>query len=74
MIELKPCPFCWCAVEVANPHYAPWLTNTGRYFKIVGNHDEECVFNLLGYNYFYESEEDAIEAWNRRVNNEQICD
>lgn len=70
MTDLKPCPFCGCEVEAVDAHYVPWLINTGEYFKIVGNHDEECVFPFLGYDFFFESKEAAIEAWNRRADDD----
>lgn len=59
MNELKPCPFCGCDAEAVDAHEG---------YKIVGNHDEECIFTMLSYILFYESEEDAIDAWNRRMN------
>ena len=70
MKELKPCPFCGCEVEAVDSHFAPWVRS--GYFGIIGNHSEECVFNLLSCKFFYESydsKEEAIKAWNRRANN-----
>ena len=68
MEQLIPCPFCGCEVEAVDAHHANWMINTEEGYKIVGNHDEECIFTMLGYNFFYESKEIAIEAWNRRYN------
>lgn len=68
MDDLRPCPFCGCKCEVVDAHNISFLKPSG-YFKVVGNHDEECVFPFLGYEFFFESKEAAIEAWNRRTNN-----
>ena len=58
MTDLKPCPFCG---ETATVRYntvfdfVPWCKNP------------DCILNdlMLGY----ETEEKAIEAWNRRADN-----
>ena len=62
MNDLKPCPFCKADAEV---------NEMGRgLFKIVARHDEKCCFYNLAWIIGYESEEEAIEAWNRRASNE----
>jgi hypothetical protein len=62
MNELKPCPFCGCDCSLVQN------TDVGIFpgFKVVGFHDEECVFTRMHYVEMYDSEEEAIEAWNRR--------
>lgn len=60
MVELKPCPFCGAKASICE---------TWRYykFKIVAKHNPICVFDNLQWVIFYETEEDAINAWNRRT-------
>ena len=58
MNELKACPFCGETATVSfNTHYGfvPWCENS------------ECILNDLTHG--YNSEKEAIEAWNRRVDN-----
>ena len=69
--DLKLCPFCGCKCEVVDAHNVSFLKPSG-YFKIVGNHDEDCVFSWLCWNFLFENVEDAIEAWNRRINNDRV--
>lgn len=62
MNELKPCPFCGgegCVQE----HVFSGYTST---FGVV------CLDCCCETRQFYDSKEDAIEAWNRRVNDEQV--
>lgn len=62
MSELKPCPFCGTNVIVTEKPFKP------GYYKIVGYHDENCVFaNMLWMEYAYPDKETLIEDWNRRV-------
>lgn len=60
MSEIKPCPFCGCKCEVAE--------RGGHAYKIVGDHDEECVFYDMLWGYYFESQTKVVEAWNRRAN------
>lgn len=56
MAELKPCPFCGGEATLSyNTAYGfcPWCDNT------------DCILNDLTHG--YETEEEAIEAWNRRA-------
>lgn len=63
--SLKPCPFC------GGKAYLSKLKTTVniRFFVVCGN--TKCIASadqLFGKRYY--SENEAIEAWNRRVNNE----
>lgn len=62
MDELKPCPFCGEQAEV-------YETPSNGY-TIVARHDDCCCFSNLMWGRGYETEEEAIEAWNRRANDE----
>lgn len=58
---LKPCPFCGSEGDITynyDKKFAPYCTNNF------------CMLNELDYG--FETEREAIEAWNRRVNNAKI--
>lgn len=66
--KLKPCPFCGGKAEIddmsfgqQNHEYTPFCTNP------------KCLVFYLGYhdNGLYKSKAKAIEAWNRRADDEQ---
>ena len=64
MDKIRNCPFCGAKAEAVRRYnfkdvYEPW--------KVVANHDDECVFIKMGWMDDYESAEEAIKAWNRRV-------
>ena len=59
--KLKPCPFCNTEVHLEK---AKWYS---FYFKIVGEHDDKCPFFYMYQHIAYESKKEAIEVWNRRV-------
>ena len=65
MDKLRNCPFCGAKAEAVlkdvDERNSPW--------KVVANHDDECVFSKMGWWDDYESAEEAIEAWNRRADN-----
>ena len=63
MMELKPCPFCGCKAELI-PHkfYSP-KTKTWE----VGNYGVECAVCFASGWQFYENEDNAVKAWNRRA-------
>ena len=56
--ELKPCPFCGGEARVERDSFS------GSY---VGCLNDECL-GFLGLGWIYETEEEAIDAWNRRAN------
>ena len=66
MIEpkLKPCPFCGGEAELThtndNNHYPFVRCKYGAYLK------PKCMANMYPW-LNYKTDEEAIEAWNRRV-------
>ena len=72
--ELKPCPFCGgdklfvgtiAEVEMQDEDH-PDFDNNSRYYTVVCDYTEGgCGASCGGSN---ETEEEAIEAWNRRAN------
>ena len=60
--ELKPCPFCGCEVHINRINFYQ--------VKIHGAHDLDCIFANMFYTTFFNDEEEAKEAWNRRTNDE----
>ena len=69
MEDLKPCPFCGCEIAVERKGRFPNDPFIDQY-KLVGKHKDECVFEELNWMGGYETEEEAIEAWNRRTNDD----
>lgn len=65
MEELKPCPFCGKSVAV--------LSNAQEELEVCNNYVMVvCAFNRGGCGAatgFYNSEQEAIEHWNRRADN-----
>lgn len=61
MEELKPCPFCNGKSEIIDTgnHYPR------TFYRIV------CCSSCAVQGKFYDTEEEAIEAWNRRATNER---
>ena len=68
MAELKPCQFCGGKVSI---HPYSWLG-----FMLHNAHEDnpecpiasyECDGGILGGVYIYDTEEQAVEAWNRRA-------
>lgn len=66
MANLKPCPFCGCFVDIYERKYPNGDTEIG----FVGMHDEDCVMDRCFPG--YESAEQAIDAWNRRAETEEV--
>lgn len=58
MDRLKNCPFCGAVAKMNR-------VSTAK-FKVIANHDHECIFCYLGYIMWFETEDEAVEAWNRR--------
>ena len=61
--ELKSCPFCGCGEAGTKWHHGYWSVQCGYIHDC--SQSEHC-FQDWGK---FETEEEAIEAWNRRVNN-----
>lgn len=61
MPELKPCPFCGCAAVINHRDFI------GTWIVECSNNDCPASY-MIGNS--YETEEKAIDAWNRRVNND----
>lgn len=61
--ELKRCPFCGSPGEVEHREYSgTWIVQCSN---------GECPASyMIGWD--YETEEDAIDAWNRRVNEQWV--
>lgn len=60
MEELKPCPFCGAKCEVSPKE-------TASRYKIIAPHKEDCIFSMMGWWGFFETENDAVKAWNQRI-------
>ena len=67
MTELKSCPFCGGEAELThtndNNHYPFVRCKYGAYLK------PKCMANMYPW-LNYKTDEEAIEAWNRRTNDE----
>ena len=61
MSDLKPCPFC------GDTYISTHLTTFGKY--TVGCNTLKCI-SLHTEGKLFNSREEAIEAWNKRVNEE----
>lgn len=62
--ELKPCPFCGGKAERKETCNYIWSGRSiPRYFIKCGN--KECGLYVATYN--RDTEEEAVEIWNRRV-------
>ena len=67
MPELKPCPFCGHTAHVMQLKQSA----KPRYYIACGNSAERCIASAHWvFGSFYLNKADAIEAWNRRANNE----
>lgn len=67
-MELKPCPFCGGEAELV-PH--KFFSEKFKVWK-VESYGIECYNCHAKCFPFFEREEDAIKAWNRRVDNGEI--
>jgi hypothetical protein len=71
MSELRPCPFCGGEAKLwNNSQYEPCLDEGGAYVDIFissadtfGVECTKCCCQNIGYN----TEQEAIETWNRRA-------
>lgn len=63
MRELKPCPFCGCSEAGTQWHHGYWSVSCGY------NHDSTPSIHCFQDWGEFETEEQAIEAWNMRADN-----
>jgi hypothetical protein len=64
---LKPCPFCGGMAGVKQLKQSV----TARYFVVCFNGKNRCIANEHNvFGHFYVNRDDAVNAWNRRANNE----
>lgn len=67
MTEIKPCPFCG---HTAHVQQLKWSAKA-RFFVGCGNAENRCIASVHNtFGRFYDREHDAIEAWNRRAEND----
>ncbi len=63
-IELKPCPFCGACACVDHRTYP----SGDKDYIVICLHDSGCYLDK-SISVDFETEEEAAEAWNRRVDN-----
>lgn len=65
--ELKPCPFCGGKAEILKP--TPRISRYRAYIYSVYCSDCDLLFGYdEDYGGIFETDQEAIEAWNRRAN------
>jgi len=70
MSDLKNCPFCGApaVLENGSDHHGTWFNlGCSRHWGIVPDPDAACIGGRLFYTETEKTETEAIEAWNRRV-------
>ena len=69
MNELKPCPFCGGeAMLISSPHNGIFYIQCCSCTAMIGR-KRKIVSSMVGRE-FFESKDEAIEAWNRRRKDE----
>lgn len=68
--KLKPCPFCGDKAEIFIDDYGKSLIQCSNCGVLVGVEVENGVELKDGWRATFKTEEQAAEAWNRRVNDE----
>lgn len=67
-MELKPCPFCgWEATVTIAPTRGVVFVECKHCSAMMGRHHKGGRTDHDGFWTHFESNEEAIEAWNRRV-------
>ena len=74
-IELKPCPFCGARAFVVGYKKATyvdghWMPKHIESYKVVAEHYATCVLRDMTSGIGFSTEEQAVEHWNRRIENE----
>jgi hypothetical protein len=65
--ELKPCPFCGSLAGVKQLKQSA----SARYYVCCFNGKGRCIASEHNYfGHFYVNRDDAVNAWNRRANND----
>lgn len=66
MEELKPCPFCGgeAIINTERRH-----SGTAEKFCFIGCRTSGCIASIHSMNRYYLTPEEAVEAWNRRIDN-----
>ena len=80
MSELKPCPFCGeSAITFQIPDNSPeeiamhpkWLWNNPCKWVVGCENNPKCMGNFNHMTMLFLTEESAIKAWNRRMNDDE---
>jgi len=71
-MELKPCPFCGCSIEIMIGHYP----NGDVQIEPYGWHDSNCPLDHVLWCFNVEEDgwtvETVAEDWNRRIRDESV--
>ena len=68
MAELKPCPFCGSEAKILKAKANASGTRFAFWVQCTNTELEECV--CAPFTRDYETEKGAVEAWNRRAEND----
>ena len=69
-MEMKPCPFCGCAMTI----YVGKYPNGDKRIEPYGYHCDNCILNAVSWHTYPEdgwNEEKIIKAWNKRKGNSE---
>lgn len=65
MAELKPCPFCGGIARICDHKFYNGKTKDFSYH----NYGVKCIVCFAQIWQFYNTKEEAVDAWNRRTDN-----
>ena len=72
MEKLKPCPFCGShGILEGGDFIGGWNEKTGPRPYMAECSNQDCIASYM-IGAVYDTKEEAIEAWNRRADDEQI--
>lgn len=70
MRDLKPCPFCGCAMRLDEASHSWGSVGEFPMYYLVGDaHELDCLMRMLPAPRSNDRDE-LVEFWNRRANNE----